>query len=40
MTGTGYAVLAYIVGLGVLLVYAGAIWWSGHALARRERRRP
>jgi hypothetical protein len=38
MTGEGYLILGYIVGLGLLVSYAILLWLAGRSLDRRERR--
>ncbi|MDY7107313.1 MAG: hypothetical protein SYC29_01635 [Planctomycetota bacterium] len=38
MTGEGYLVLGYIVGLGLLLGYAILLWLAGRSLDKREPR--
>jgi hypothetical protein len=39
MSGEGYLILGYIVGLGLLLSYAIMLWLAGRALKKRERRK-
>ena len=37
MTGDGYLLLGYVIGLGLLLGYAVVLWLSWRALDKRER---
>jgi hypothetical protein len=39
MTGEGYLVLGYIIGLGLLVSYAIRLWLAHCSLERRERRK-
>lgn len=38
MTGEQYVILAYIIGLALLLGYAAIVWWSIHVMFARLRR--
>jgi hypothetical protein len=38
MTGTDYAIAAYVVGLGLMVLYGLMLWVEGRAVARRQRR--
>jgi hypothetical protein len=39
MTGEGYLMLGYVVGLGLPLSYAILLWLTGRSLEKRERRK-
>ena len=38
MTGTQYAMAAYVAGLGLMLLYGLALWVESRAVARRRRK--
>lgn len=39
MTPARYAIVAYVVGLGLMALYAARLWLLHRALGRRERER-
>lgn len=38
MSGTEYTVIAYVIGLGLILGYAGLLCLEARAMGRRQRR--
>jgi hypothetical protein len=38
MTGTQYAIAAYVAGLGLMLLYGLSLWVESRSVARRRRK--